>query len=477
MTGRGGLGGVRSPARQRWQNAVLSVLAVVLVCDELAENSRVAAVPVLTSSFKGVPDSATAKEREDVVAGEVGKHSADAQRRAATRPKGSAPNPVTDNFSAHLDLGASADGDDQGAGRYEEDGGYGHSDSDDYGYGGENERIGHFNEFDHARLLDPEHGLAEEWENFMRFDNNSDAAVDLAEWLHRLLPPSIHEPDPLQKIHWTREFEDADKGKDGQLSWEDWKAMMFHELPQAPAWIDGSLSLSLIYVRTYVRMHVRTYIHTNTYVYIQTYYMHTYVCTLYIQHTPQTTHIHTYTHTHTHSHSHTHTHTHTHAHTGHDADGVPRLTEDRLLSAFDFGDKDNNGQLSVEELASVLLHAPGQNFLCVCVCMSVCLCVCVSVCLCVCVCVCLCVCVSVYVCRCRHMQLSSFSKPARCVRVCVRVCVCVCVCVCMCVESQHIGFELQASAVCLCVCVCVCVRACVRARTCVCVYVWVCVCA
>jgi len=298
---RGRDAGVRESARARqWRNAVFSLLAAVLVCDELAEHSRVAAVPVLTSSFKGV--------RENVVAGEVGKHSAEAQRNDAeaahvpswdtTRPQGAAPNPVEDNFSAH-DLGASADGADEGAGRHEEEGGYGHSEEDDYGYA----EIGHFDEFDHARLLDPEHGLAEEWENFMRFDNNSDAGVDLAEWLHRLLPPSIHEPDPLQKIHWTREFEDADKDKDGQLSWEDWKAMLFHELPQAPAWIDGSLSLMYIYI--YIRTYVHTYIHT----YIHNIRIHTYVL-----HYIQRMYVYTYTHTHT-THTHTHTHTQTHKHT------------------------------------------------------------------------------------------------------------------------------------------------------------------
>ena len=82
----------------------------------------------------------------------------------------------------------------------------------------------------------------------MRFDNNSDG-VDLAEWLSPAItsqhPLCIHEPDPLPKIHWTCEFEDADKGKDGQMSWEDWKAMLFHELMQAPAWIDGSLCVSV----------------------------------------------------------------------------------------------------------------------------------------------------------------------------------------------------------------------------------------
>jgi hypothetical protein len=136
-----------------------------------------------------------------------------------------------------------------------------------------------------------------------------------------------------------------------------------------------------------------------------------------------------------HTHTRTpHTHTHTHTHTGHDADGVPRLTEDRLLRAVDLGDKDNNGQLTVEELASVLLHAPSQNSVRVCVCVSACLRVCVSV--------CLCVCGSVG--RCRHMQLSSSSKPARCLcvyararlRACACACACACVCACMCVENQ-----------------------------------------
>jgi hypothetical protein len=70
-------------------------------------------------------------------------------------------------------------------------------------------------------------------ENFMRFDKGSDAGVGL-----RNAAPattSIHESDPLQKIHWTREFEDADKCKDGQMIWEDWRAMLLQELPQAPA--------------------------------------------------------------------------------------------------------------------------------------------------------------------------------------------------------------------------------------------------
>ena len=61
------------------------------------------------------------------------------------------------------------------------------------------------------------------------------------------LPASTVHPRTrsTSKIYWTCEFEDADKGKDGQMSWEDWKAMLFHELMQAPAWIDGSLCVSV----------------------------------------------------------------------------------------------------------------------------------------------------------------------------------------------------------------------------------------
>ena len=36
-------------------------------------------------------------------------------------------------------------------------------------------------EFAHEKLLDPEVGLSEEWDNFMMFDSNSDAGVDLGE--------------------------------------------------------------------------------------------------------------------------------------------------------------------------------------------------------------------------------------------------------------------------------------------------------
>ena len=31
----------------------------------------------------------------------------------------------------------------------------------------------------------------------------------------------------------------ADRGQDGRLTWDDWRAMLFHELPQEAAWVDG----------------------------------------------------------------------------------------------------------------------------------------------------------------------------------------------------------------------------------------------
>jgi hypothetical protein len=136
----------------------------------------------------------------------------------------------------------------------------------------------------------------------------------------------------------------------------------------------------------------------------------------------------TYTHTRT-----PNTHTHTHTHTGHDADGVPRLTEDRLLRAVHLGDKDNNEQLTVEELASVLLHAPSQNSVRVCVCVSVCLRVCVSVCLCVCVSVGLWD--GVDTCSCPHPRsqhgVCVCMRARACVHVRVRVRVRVCVRACV----------------------------------------------
>ena len=79
-----------------------------------------------------------------------------------------------EDFAAHLDLGAVADGDE-----FEGDVGYGYGHSDD-GYDSEDDEediVSH--EFEHERLTDPELGLAEEWENFMLFDHNSDAGVDL----------------------------------------------------------------------------------------------------------------------------------------------------------------------------------------------------------------------------------------------------------------------------------------------------------
>ena len=69
-------------------------------------------------------------------------------------------------------------------------------------------------------------GLAEEWENFMRFDKNDDAEVDLEEWLLQLAPPS---EDNAQVKRWKKEFEDADLGKDGMLDWNEWRVMLFHE--------------------------------------------------------------------------------------------------------------------------------------------------------------------------------------------------------------------------------------------------------
>jgi hypothetical protein len=83
-----------------------------------------------------------------------------------------------------------------------------------------------FNE--HDQLNDPEAGLAEEWDNFMRFDRNDDAEVDLSEWLAMLAPGASH-ADGSQAERWKKEFDEADLGKDGTLNWNEWQVMLFHE--------------------------------------------------------------------------------------------------------------------------------------------------------------------------------------------------------------------------------------------------------
>ena len=101
-----------------------------------------------------------------------------------------------------------------------------------------------------------EAGLQEERENFEIFDKNQDAGVDLDEWLFRLLPP-LTDPgvqtevtnasvgvgddhrDPAAVARWKKEFLAADKNKNGSLCWDEWQAMLFHQEPQAAAWVDG----------------------------------------------------------------------------------------------------------------------------------------------------------------------------------------------------------------------------------------------
>ena len=55
------------------------------------------------------------------------------------------------------------------------------------------------------------------------------AEVDLEEWLLQLAPPGDPHADGSHAERWKREFDEADLGKDGTLSWNEWQVMLFHE--------------------------------------------------------------------------------------------------------------------------------------------------------------------------------------------------------------------------------------------------------
>lgn len=90
-------------------------------------------------------------------------------------------------------------------------------------------------------IADPnEKAMEEEAENFKQFDVNHDTFVDLDEWLSKLHPPASDESHPgSEDTRWGKEFKAADQDGDGKLAWTEWVAMLFHEDPQAPRYVDG----------------------------------------------------------------------------------------------------------------------------------------------------------------------------------------------------------------------------------------------
>jgi len=83
-----------------------------------------------------------------------------------------------------------------------------------------------------------ERSLEEEAENFRLFDTNGDTFVDRHEWLKRL-DPDEYGKSATGSLRWKEEFRNADQDTDGKLSWEEWVAMLFHEDPQSPKFVDG----------------------------------------------------------------------------------------------------------------------------------------------------------------------------------------------------------------------------------------------
>ena len=229
------------------------VMCTVLLCSSLSQQPLVAAVPLLSRATTPAPPPAVAEDMRREI-----------------------PEHVRRETALHEEQGGMESL--QGDGGFDSHG-YGHEDEDEYGYGqadgygGAEMRAS----FDHDDLNDPEIGLSEEWENFMLFDKNSDAGVDLQEWLNRLIPPSDREASDSETRRWKGEFSEADLGKDGQLSWEDWKAMLFHEQPQEASWVDGhapdalppmteDILLGCVYI--YIYVYIYTYIYVWVYKYI-----------------------------------------------------------------------------------------------------------------------------------------------------------------------------------------------------------------
>jgi len=99
--------------------------------------------------------------------------------------------------------------------------------------------------WDHYHLNDPTLGAAEEWENFRHFDTDDNGKVSEHEFLQRMEPDynstKFSEDEMMKDVvnRWRAEFTDNDLNHDGYLDWEEWKKMLFHDIPQEADWVDG----------------------------------------------------------------------------------------------------------------------------------------------------------------------------------------------------------------------------------------------
>lgn len=173
---------------------------------------------------------------------------------------------------------------------------------------------------EHDQLNDPDVGLAEEWENFMRFDKNDDTEVDLDEWLLQLAPASDGAgADSGQVQRWKKEFEDADLGKDGMLNWNEWRVMLFHEQVKNHEYIAIAMK-PVRFLALQARTPALSEMKRDEHAHFEQPQAPGWI-------------------------------------DGHDPDALPAPTEDLLLEAFDTHDEDNDGKLSQGELAAVIRDA------------------------------------------------------------------------------------------------------------------------